>query len=469
MGNDEAEQTDGALSEHSSVESNDEPVDVVGETGDFVVVSKSGLLVTSISQAEKEREAQECDVESRLGVPTISKKLSVLGGGSIANVEFNRKASVSLPKKGGLQGLSDAKKHALGICLIMVHCLTIVASSQFAKKTYSPDFSAPLFLVYFRSCWRISVFPIFMVVKYLHRRVRHPGQGSISFMKTYTSCTSVFGPEGLTIKSFFYPCGLLSILWAVVQYTHVLAVKYLNNSIVTALFCSETAFCYLLSALILKAPVYILKVLAVAVALVGVSLTAFSQMGVGKQDLRWEGIVVCLSGAFLASGYMVVVKKTLGKTEDVGQALLLTSAMSMFVTLMGWPVLMGLYYSGVEYWNLETFPWVAICASSSLTLVTISIFNLCLTLTNPLLMTLSKLMGIPVNYVVDRILFDHQIDVYQVLGVVLIGFGFVFLALPERWLAIKTIARRLRRQTSSTSPPPPASALRNDVAKAGKF
>ena len=123
------------------------------------------------------------------------------------------------------------------------------------------------------------------------------------------------------------------------------------------------------------------------------------------------------------------VKKTLGKTEDVGQALLLTSAMSLFVTLTCWPIVIGLYYWGVEYWNVETFPWTFICTSSGLTLstatvtfflnsfisfcrvfvtgvdhslsnlaVSISIFNLCLTLTSPLMITLSKLLGIPVNY-----------------------------------------------------------------------
>ncbi|OQV25103.1 putative thiamine transporter SLC35F3 [Hypsibius exemplaris] len=455
--------------EETSTESRDEPVDVVGDAGEFAVVPKSGLLVSSPSQLDKELEAQAHVLDnSTREISSVGKESAVNATGSpiLANVEFVSRLSVILPRKRGLQGLSEQRKHALGVCLIMVHCLAIVGSNQFAKKTYSSDFSAPLFLVYFRTSWRISVFPLFMVAKYIHRRVRHPDQGSISFMKTYTSCTSVFGPEGLTVKSFFYPCGLLSILWAIVQFAHVLAVKYLNNSIVTALFCSETAFCYLLSALILKAPVYVLKAVAVVVALVGVSLTAISQIGNSANDLRWEGIVVCLIGAFLASGYMVAVKKTLGKTEDVGQALLLTSAMSLFVVLTGWPVVIGLYWSGVEYWNAETIPWGTICASSSLTLVSICIFNLCLTLTSPLLVTLSKLMGIPVNYVVDKILFDHQIDLYQILGVVLIGFGFVFIALPERWLAIKTIASKIRRQTSSTSPPSTAlPMLNNDAAK----
>lgn len=37
---------------------------------------------------------------------------------------------------------------------------------------------------------------------------------------------------------------------------------------------------------------------------------------------------------------------------------------------------------------------VVVCVAA----VSVSIFNLCLTLTSPLLMTLSKLLGIPVNY-----------------------------------------------------------------------
>ncbi|OQV25101.1 putative thiamine transporter SLC35F3 [Hypsibius exemplaris] len=453
MGNDDGERTDGTVSEES-MESQDEPVDVVGGDGDFVVVPKSGLLVTSVSQAEKEREAaQEGDVESRLGVPTISKKLSIIGGGSLANVEFTRKASVLPPKKGGLQGLSDAKKHTLGICLIMVHCMAIVGSNQFAKQTYSNDFSAPFSLVYFRTVWRISIFPFFMVVKYFHRRYRHRGDGGpVSFMKTYRSCTAVFGPEGLTVKSFFYPCGMLAVLWVVVQTSNVFAIKFLNNSIVSALFCSETAFCYLLSAIVLKARVYFLKVSAVLIALVGVGLMAYSQLT--GSDLRWEGIAISIVGSFLGSVYMVAVKKNLGKTEDVGQALLLTSAMSLFVTLTCWPAVLGLQYSGWEYWDLQTIPWMNVNISSGLMLVGIYVFTCCLVLTNPLLLTLSKLLGIPVNYCIDWMLYNQQFDIYQIFGVLLIGVGFVFIALPERWLVLKTLAKKLRLQASSVPPVP---------------
>ena len=75
-----------------------------------------------------------------------------------------------------------------------------------------------------------------------------------------SDAVSVMGPQGLTLRSFFYPCGFLSGLWMLVQFMHLLATKYLNNSIVQALFCAETAFSYTLSVLILKVPVFALKV-----------------------------------------------------------------------------------------------------------------------------------------------------------------------------------------------------------------
>ncbi|GAV02010.1 hypothetical protein RvY_12627 [Ramazzottius varieornatus] len=425
------------------------------DLGDVAVVSEDGLATTS-----KEEDILQSDLE----LPTVMKQVSV-NGSMLTPPELTKqmfRVSVSAGKKSGLQRLSPMKKHTLGIGFIVIHCLTVVFTGQLSKATYSKDFSAPFFLVYFRTAWRALIFPAFMVVKYIYRRMRAKDDKPVSFVKTFTDSVGVFGPQGLTIRSFFYPCGFLSGLWLILQFMHLFAVKFLNNSIVQALFCAETAFCYTLSVIFLKAPVYALKVLAVTVALGGVGLMAYSQSQ--GNNLRWEGVLICMIGAVLGSVYMVVLKKMLGKSEDVGQALLLATGMAVFVTLFLWPVVLILYYTGVEYWNADTFPWAIICASSALSFFSVSIFNLCLTLTSPLLMTLSKLLGIPVNYVIDWMIWEHQFDGYQVSGVILICYGFVFIALPERWITLKKWAKCFRKARSpSTSEVPPSKSTAGPV------
>ena len=67
--------------------------------------------------------------------------------------------------------------------------------------------------------------------------------------------------------------------------------------------------------------------------------------------------------------------------------------------------------------------------------------------------------------VIDWIIYNHRFDVYQIVGVILIGFGFVFIALPERWLGIKILVQKLRRQTSTVPAAVTASATKTAAIK----
>ncbi|XP_055327759.1 solute carrier family 35 member F4-like isoform X2 [Paramacrobiotus metropolitanus] len=341
----------------------EDTVDVIGDDDEFAVVPKTGLSVDPKEDDSAAKDEEAGIASTGNGVVVLQDLIKITSSAGITEEPVHPTEAV---RKRGLQGMSDKSKHILGLGLVVVHCITVLSAAQFAKATYSKDFSAPFFIVYFRSAWRIIVFPTFMVLKYIQRAYRNKTDKPTSFMKTFTSCETVFGPKGLTPKAFVYPTGLLAMLWITVQFAHVFAVKFLNNSIVQALFCSETAFCYLLSSLILRAPVYILKVIAVVIALGGVAFMVYSQ---GKDDLSWEGIAICLIGAVLGSLYMVAFKRFIGKSEDVGKALLLTSTMAAFITVIAWPIVIILYVNGVEYWNWETFPWATVCISSSLTLV----------------------------------------------------------------------------------------------------
>ena len=62
------------------------------------------------------------------------------------------------------------------------------------------------------------------------------------------------------------------------------------------------------------------------------------------------------------------MKKMIGKSDDVGKALFLTTMMAAFVTLFLWPIVLILHHTGIEYWNADTFPWGIVCASSSLSM-----------------------------------------------------------------------------------------------------
>ena len=53
--------------------------------------------------------------------------------------------------------------------MIIFHCLTVVFAGQLAKGTYSKDFSAPFFLVYFRYVYFVIFSTVYvLVIQYLY-------------------------------------------------------------------------------------------------------------------------------------------------------------------------------------------------------------------------------------------------------------------------------------------------------------
>ncbi|KFZ68366.1 Solute carrier family 35 member F4, partial [Podiceps cristatus] len=120
-----------------------------------------------------------------------------------------------------------------------------VGTTQFVKITYE-TFDCPFFMTWFSTNWNIMVFPIYYSG---HLATAQEKQSPI---KKFRECSRIFGEDGLTLKLFLKRTAPFSILWTLTNYLYLLALKKLTATDVSALFCCNKAFVFLLSWIVLK-------------------------------------------------------------------------------------------------------------------------------------------------------------------------------------------------------------------------
>lgn len=71
-------------------------------------------------------------------------------------------------------------------------------------------------------------------------------------MSLYRECSRFFGDDGLTPKVFFTKIAPFGLLWILTNYLYLQALRKINTTDVSALFCCNKAFVFLLSWIVLR-------------------------------------------------------------------------------------------------------------------------------------------------------------------------------------------------------------------------
>ncbi|XP_072345565.1 solute carrier family 35 member F4 isoform X2 [Scyliorhinus torazame] len=120
-----------------------------------------------------------------------------------------------------------------------------VGTTQIVKVTYK-NFHCPFFMTWFSTNWNIMFFPVY----YSGHLASAPEKQTL--IKKIRECSRIFGEEGLTLRLFVKRTAPFSILWTLTNYLYLLALKKLTATDVSALFCCNKAFVFLLSWIVLK-------------------------------------------------------------------------------------------------------------------------------------------------------------------------------------------------------------------------
>ncbi|KAK6489349.1 putative thiamine transporter SLC35F3 isoform X1 [Huso huso] len=328
---------------------------------------------------------------------------------------------------------SQARKICWGVAVLLGVCLSWTGSTQIAKLAFR-KFDAPFTLTWFATNWNFLFFPLYYIGHlYTSTEKQSPKQ-------RYRECCRFFGDDGLTVKVFFTKVAPFGVLWTLTNYLYLHALRKINTTDVSALFCCNKAFVFLLSWIVLRDRFMGVRIVAAILAIAGIVMMTYAD---GFHSHSVIGIALVVGSASMSALYKVLFKLILGSAKFGEAALFLTILGGVnFVFFSFIPVI--LYFTKVEYFDsTDAVPWGYLCGVSVLLLTFNILVNFGIAVTYPTLISLGIVLSVPVNAVVDHCTSEISFNTVRVIAVLTISLGFLLLLLPEEWdqWIIKLLAR----------------------------
>ncbi|XP_070981379.1 solute carrier family 35 member F3-like [Oncorhynchus clarkii lewisi] len=317
----------------------------------------------------------------------------------------------------------QVRKALWGIAMVMCVCSSWAGSTQLAKLTFK-QFDAPFTLTWFATTWNCLFFPLY----YIGHLCKSPERQTPR--QRFRECCRFFGDDGLTAKVFFTKVAPFGLLWILTNYLYLQALRKINTTDVSALFCCNKAFVFLLSWIVLRDRFMGVRIVAAIFAIAGIVMMTYAD---GFHSHSVMGITFVVASASMSALYKVLFKMVLGSAKFGEAALFLTivgGANFVFISFV--PVI--LYFTHVEYFgSLEDIPWLYLCGVAGLLFAFNILVNFGIAITYPTLISLGIVLSVPVNAMVDLYTCEIHFNAVRLIAVVIICLGFLMLLLPEDW------------------------------------
>ncbi|XP_067847659.1 solute carrier family 35 member F4 isoform X2 [Heptranchias perlo] len=310
-----------------------------------------------------------------------------------------------------------------GFLIILSVSSSWVGTTQIVKVTYK-NFHCPFFMTWFSTNWNIMFFPVYYSG---HLATAQEKQTAI---KKFRECSRIFGEDGLTLRLFLKRTAPFSILWTLTNYLYLLALKKLTATDVSALFCCNKAFVFLLSWIVLKDKFMGVRIVAAIMAITGIVMMAYADGFHGDSII---GVALAVGSASTSALYKVLFKMFLG-SANFGEAAYFISTLGFFnlIFISSAPVI--LYFTKVEYWSsFSALPWGYLCGIAGLWLAFSILVNVGVVLTYPILISIGTVLSVPGNAAVDLLKHEVIFSVVRLAATTIICVGFLLMLLPEEW------------------------------------
>nr|XP_033809410.1 solute carrier family 35 member F4 isoform X1 [Geotrypetes seraphini] len=342
------------------------------------------------------------------------------GEAAQANIENNQENQ----EKSWYQSCTSTfLKIVWGFLIILSVSSSWVGTTQIVKITYK-NFHCPFFMTWFSTNWNILFFPIY------YSGYLATAQEKQSPFKKFRECSRIFGEDGLTLKLFLKRSAPFSILWTLTNYLYLLALRKLTATDVSALFCCNKAFVFLLSWIVLKDKFMGVRIVAAIMAITGIVMMAYADGFHGDSII---GVALAVGSASTSALYKVLFKMFLG-TANFGEAAHFFSTLGFFnlIFISCTPII--LYFTKVEYWSsFSTLPWGYLCGMAGLWLAFNILVNVGVVLTYPILISIGTVLSVPGNAAVDLLKHEVIFSVVRLAATIIICIGFLLMLLPEEW------------------------------------
>ncbi|KAL6466340.1 hypothetical protein MHYP_G00241440 [Metynnis hypsauchen] len=347
----------------------------------------------------------------------------------------------------------QVRKALWGVAMVMCVCSSWAGSTQLAKLTFK-RFDAPFTLTWFATTWNCLFFPLY----YVGHLCKSPERQTLK--QRFRECCRFFGEDGLTAKVFFTKVAPFGLLWTTTNYLYLQALRKINTTDVSALFCCNKAFVFLLSWIVLRDRFMGVRIVAAILAIAGIVMMTYAD---GFHSHSVIGITLVVASASASALYKVLFKLVLGSAK-FGEAALFLSIVggANFVFISFVPVI--LYFTHVEdFGSLDSIPWANLCGVAALLLAFNILVNFGIAITYPTLISLGIVLSVPVNAMVDLYTCEIHFNTVRLIAVFIICLGFLMLLLPEDWdQCLIQLSTRLRKREQHAEPaeagePDPAS------------
>ncbi|XP_068110289.1 solute carrier family 35 member F4 isoform X1 [Hyperolius riggenbachi] len=362
------------------------------------------------------------EMESRSPQSSKSNRIENCPGGEGA--QSNQDNPLENHEKSRCQSCTSMfLKIVWGFLIILSVSSSWVGTTQIVKITYK-NFYCPFFMTWFSTNWNIMFFPIY------YSGHLAAAQEKQSLIQKIRECSRIFGEDGLTLKLFLKRTAPFSILWTLTNYLYLLALKKLTATDVSALFCCNKAFMFLLSWIVLKDKFMGVRIVATIMAITGIVMMAYADGFHGDSII---GVALAVGSASASALYKVLFKMFLG-TANFGEAAHFFSTIGFFnlIFISCTPVI--LYFTKVEHWSsFSALPWGYLCGVAGLWLAFNILVNVGVVLTYPILISIGTVLSVPGNAAIDLLKHEVIFSVVRLGATIIICLGFLLMLLPEEW------------------------------------
>ncbi|KAJ1522009.1 hypothetical protein ONE63_002331 [Megalurothrips usitatus] len=323
------------------------------------------------------------------------------------------------PPRTGLDDVPMLAGHRHGLAHGHSNASTTAIHHYLLRASYN----APFFTTWFITNFTIFFFPLYLACRLMTTRCTSWGE-------VLGECVRGFRDKGFTPARFLTRCMLFCLLWVATNYMYIHSLRILLATDVMALYATNVTCVYLLSWVILHEQFVGVRIVAVILCDTGIALLAYMDGITGSPTLG--GVVLAACAGAGSAVYKVLFRKVIGDAS-YGQVSLFFSLIGLLNASILWPMVLALYLTGAETFNMDQLPWVALLASSGLSLVANLLGNFGVAITYDLFITLGLITSVPVSAALDVVLYGAHFAGMKLAGMILIAVGFFLVMLPDNW------------------------------------
>lgn len=350
---------------------------------------------------------------------------------------------------------SSGKRKVMAAAALILSIFGFVLQTEVLGKVATLGYQKPMFVMYITHSCMMLLFPLQLltlwIAKFIQRRETIP-----VFYRKHTAhlrhtAILVAKKDGYAadqlLRFFAYVSSVVSIAVNLAGASWYIAVNMTTTADLTAIFNCATFFAYGFSVLLLKESLNYAKLGSVLLSILGVVVVAYlgnnttentEEETTGGQR-RVLGNIIIAFGTVLYGLYEVLYKKlscppqTVSARRQAAFANLMGAGIGLGTLILMLPFLFVLHIFGWETFELPSKHVMRYLVLSIVGNVTFSgAFLILMSLTSPVLGSVSSLLATCVVPLVNFIIWHQKINLAEILGGILIILAFVVMAWASR-------------------------------------